>query len=113
MEPIEKESSLNYRQLGTPSVAAAGLLVDLIRVVPGEDEICSQAPQTSHSLAFFVLGEWDLLRLTLVESFFPRARDVKPWPPLGVQVQNHNSFVAHIWTPKSFDLDSLVDLSRR
>lgn len=78
-----------------PRIAPVGLLVDLVRVVPGYEERCLAGDQ--ENLTFFVLGEWDVLRISLVRSFFPRAKETRAWPDLKIPIQNHHSFLAHIW----------------
>ncbi|HLX08470.1 MAG TPA: hypothetical protein VKY89_11480 [Thermoanaerobaculia bacterium] len=84
-------------------IAPVALMIDLVRVVPGrEDDLADQG--TCDQLMFNVLGEWDVLRLSLVTSFFPRPSGAQIWPPLSVPIHNQHSFLAHIWLDDNGEL---------
>ena len=78
-------------------IAPVALMIDLVRVVPGYEDAFLSRAGVRDQLMFHVLGEWDVLRLSLVTSFFPHPRNAEIWPPLGVPIHNQHSFLAHVW----------------
>jgi len=94
---LPEQDSAGVAAVSKVMIAPVALLIDLVRVVPGWEDAFSDEASSRDQLIFNVLGEWDVLRLSLVTSFFPHPMNAEIWPPLRVPIHNQHSFLAHIW----------------
>jgi len=82
----------------TLRLGASGLLIDLLRLVPGDEgRWPGKVPDDPSNLSFFVVGEWDILHVALVRDLFPKTESSKLRRLGAFRIQNRQTLIAHTW----------------
>lgn len=92
-----------------------GVVIDLLRVSPGDEGDLLRRPQQlpldNSECLFLSFGEWDVMRLALVTELPSEYLESRLWPPAQTGVLNQNRFLAYLWQDEESG-EPLIEFNR-